>query len=432
MTTAFRAVSAQALSLAMVFAVMATVVVGQSYKADEYDSKLSRKGQIVKRYVKDPTGNSEDKQVYQDYFAKYYFPVMTQSTEDGLENLGKMRYDLFRNFVWTAKPAVQKELSSQALNFAKGVISSGRYHPAVTYNALLILGQIDSRYAGVGKEPIPHADANKLLCVVAQRAAKDAKLPRLMLTGALIGLERHAGHLSEMPQANKTMTVKTLVGVLKTDKLSGDYREGVRGWIYCQAAKALTEIKSTEQTGVFFEATAKRVADESLDLESRLMLASLLEKLNPQPGIAGAATAIEAVQKLALEVSEQEQSIAEQFEELQLQGGTQKSLLISSNVAKHRLQQSDEGLVVLERSGLLATLQKLTGAAKAVAQVAEGDDKSRVDSMLTALEEARRVTADKDVIDLTLVDAIRQMHKQIESATGTAGEADNEALDLDL
>ncbi len=84
------------------FAIVTLLVEGvsaQSYLSDEVDNSLRRRGQIVKRYVKNPTGSPDDEQQFRDYFTKYYFPAMTQSTPDALGSVGKMRADLFKQFI---------------------------------------------------------------------------------------------------------------------------------------------------------------------------------------------------------------------------------------------------------------------------------------------------------------------------------------------
>ena len=420
--------------LALLMGASASNVFAQSYKADEYDRQLGRKGQIVKKYVKDPVGNAEDAQTYRDYFAKYYFPVMTQPTERGLQNLGKMRIDLFKQFVWGAQPNVQKELSDQAFEFARGVVKSGRYHPAVTYNALLVLGQIDTRYAGPGVEtPTPSAKANEFLCIVADAAVKNAKVPRLMLTGALVGLDRHAKYLASLPQSNQAKTIDTLIGILTAEQLAGDYREGVRGWIYCQAASALANLGETGADDKHFSALVVRMSDETLDFESRLKLASMLGKLKPQAGVKSADEAVSGVIAIVQDASTAERAAAVAFEDLQLEsGGRMRNMPATRDKEARRFKVSVEGEVEIERSGLLSTLNMMQEATGAVQPVADEETQQKLDEVATALDEARSKVSDTENIDLVVADAIKQMDGKVKAILGEGASDEEEAEDLEL
>lgn len=403
-------VAALALAWCLVAPVSASA---QSYKADEVDTSLRRAGQIVKRYIRDPGGNADDAQTYRDYFAKYYFPAMTQPTDRYLQDLGKMRFDLFRQFIGSARPNEQTELSDQALEFAKGVVSSGRYHPAVTYNALLILGQIDTRY---GADPTPSADANALLCAVAARAAADARLPRLMLSGALVGLERHAKHLSNLPQANQTKTLETLTAVLDNDNLPGEYREGVRGWVYCQAARALANAPGEDQGGARLAAITKRMADESLDLETRLDLAATLGDLEVPQGAAGGAEAAKVAHQLAVETAAREHKAATAFEDLFLSGrGRAEGGLPSRGDDARRMKVSANGALSIERTGLLASLNKLDTALESVKPLADEALQAKIDRVLAALSDVQRAAADSTVRDLNFAATVKRMADQVDA-----------------
>src|SRR5690606_17970403 len=95
---------------------VATLVVsgalGQQYKTDEIDPTLRAQGSVLKRYASDPNSDPSKKQLFENYITKYRIPMMTRSDPNALGDLGKDRYDLFRQYVWPAHPSVQAWMTS--------------------------------------------------------------------------------------------------------------------------------------------------------------------------------------------------------------------------------------------------------------------------------------------------------------------------------
>ena len=72
----------------------------------------------------------------------------------GLGELGKLRYELFKQYLWnTTNEQLQADLTELARQATGRIVLNAAYHPAVRYNAVLVLGMLDQQYAIEGKRP---------------------------------------------------------------------------------------------------------------------------------------------------------------------------------------------------------------------------------------------------------------------------------------
>ncbi len=402
----------------------------QSYRSDEVNKSLSRQGAIAKRFVKNPSPDPAARQAFQAYFEEYFFPSMTQSTPEALGKIEKKRVELFKQFLYPANGATQTYLSGKAKEFAKRIVFKRGYHPSVKLNALLILGQLDSVYTGESGEPTPDAEANELLCRVISTAGREARIPQFMLATALVGLERHTRFYSKLPKQNQALTVKTLGRLVTTDKLAGEYDKDVRDWIYRKASRALANLGTAGPNGAYFKAIGKRVADERIATETRVAMAGMLKELKAEPGSIRATSVIKAILSLTSSVGEAERASAEEFEELQLRGGRNRSTSPSRKKTARRYRE-EEGRLVMERREVLALFTNLQKGIQAVAAQAKGPDQERLAAIDQALGQVIRDIIDKEMIDLNVADSIKRMADAIAEATGD-GDAQADADDLGL
>lgn len=401
----------------LVFALLATLAAPAGaqrtkYKSDQVDQSLAKRGAIVRRFLQNGDG---DEQEFRDYISKYYFPAMTQATPEALGGLGRMTSDLFKNYLYKATGPNQKYLSKQARDFAVGVIRERRYHPTVRFNAFLILGRLDDKYSS--DEPVPSVKANDALCGLAMRALKDGRYPRYELTAALTGLKRHTRFLAGLPPKQKSQTLKTLYTVLKTDNLAGDYDDGVREWVYLQAAEGMASLRTAGKGGVFALTIGKRMADESLSLETRAELASLLGELKANPGAFDAAPLVKAVLKLASEVTERESKFATAFEDLEIGGQAGRGAITADRALfAKRVREGENRESELIREGIVGLLADLRTGVRAVNSLAGEAGQASLTQVSEAIDGALETSIEKKSTDLAIADAINKMAAQVKAA----------------
>ena len=72
---------------------------GQPYKSDPVDKASRAYGANEKQWLSNPAAYAADKEHFNDYFIKYYFPDMTQTNDADLGRLGDSRYKLFKKYL---------------------------------------------------------------------------------------------------------------------------------------------------------------------------------------------------------------------------------------------------------------------------------------------------------------------------------------------
>lgn len=407
------------LALLASLALAAVPTHAQNYKADPVEQGLRSKGQLAKKYAKNGVG---DRQLFEDYLTKYFFPSMTQPTPNGLAGLAKANKDLFDAFLLPAKSDVQKYVHEQALAFSVRVLK-GRYHPAVRNNALLILGKLKDDYASGA----PSAKANELLCLLATRGATNPKAQAYELSGALMGLDHHTQAFNKLTKPAKSKTAQALYKVMSTDTLPMHVGPGVADWLYLKAAKAIGNVGIPGPRGVFATAVAKKTSDENLSIETRAAIAAELDRMNLAPGKVKADAVTKAVFDLAAAIGESESEIATKFEDMQLGGRRRVASSGRGNEAR-RFRESDknQGEMVLVREGIVDLLLDLSKAVQAASKVAGDDAKARLTAIDEAVNDAIQAASNKDLIDLNVADAINSMASTIEANAPVAPAAEEE------
>lgn len=134
--------------------------------------------------------NKEKEAEFDKWYLGYEFPTLTLDTPEALKDLYEGRKRLFRDELGRAENQQAKEhLVNLAFKFFQDVARED-YHPAVRYNAMLIVGDLNARESnrsGTGTPPLP------------LRAALDYMIKELknpdqidaVRLAALLGIARH-------------------------------------------------------------------------------------------------------------------------------------------------------------------------------------------------------------------------------------------------
>ena len=81
---------------------------------------------------------------------------MTRTEPDKLGEVGKLREDLFKTFLWkSTDPTLQHDLTGLAFGQMKKIVGAENppCHPAARYNAILVIGLLDDKYSPDGRQP---------------------------------------------------------------------------------------------------------------------------------------------------------------------------------------------------------------------------------------------------------------------------------------
>ena len=215
---------------------------------------------------------------------------MTRFGSNDLAELGKMRYELFSKFLWpTSSVQMQEDLTDLAFKKMSPVVKSRNYHPAVRYNAILIIGLLDDKYAidgGPNRRPsTPHKKANELLLLIVDAATKGGPVDPTLLVGALVGLERHAQFHDQLDRPTIDAMTASLLKLVQLEPLMPQADRQAAQWVRLQAATALAKLASPGAKGEVNSALLKLIdgpTEPKLSLDVRCQIAALLGLLNYQ------------------------------------------------------------------------------------------------------------------------------------------------------
>jgi hypothetical protein len=366
------------------------------------------------QFAKTRAGNSAD---LNNYITTYALPKMTDSRPQGLSELSKLRYELFRDFVLAAEPGVQKLLTELLMTEMQKIAgnSGGQFHPSVRYNAVLIIGQLDSTYADdrTQRPAVPLPAANQLLTNLVKQGVADGKVPAHLVVGALVGLERHAGVIGSLPAANQAATIDALTSLIVAKELPLEVSSSVEQYMRLMAARGLAATKSLGNANKLHESLFGLINDEGVKLNIRCQVAELL------PAMAEAyknATGLDERQltqgllQLASDVCVDERQRAKDYEQKTLRGFTNFNTSDVELPDPYQVRRT-----VLRLRGVMAALRTVGPAIKDAGMKQSIDDVQK--QIATTLQQAE----DKGVLPLNLAKQVQTMAGQVESVANQAG-----------
>jgi hypothetical protein len=398
----------------------AAIAEAADYATDEVNAQAKRHSGLVLSVIRNPARYAAEKAKVQEYFTGYYFPAMTQTAPEDLAILGNLRYDLFRKYLWaTDHEALQRDLTEIALNATKRIVGASRppYHPAVRYNAVLVLGQLDQQYAVEGaaaRPPVPLPAATELLVKVVAAAADDKPVPPPVVLGAVIGLERHARFREALaPGAADAMT-KALLKLATREKPIQEMDRETYDWLRLRTAGVLAQLGSIGPKNEVLNAIFKLAADLR-SLDDRVVAAAMLDKFKFEGVKLDSKTTLEPLLDLAHDLGEAESKRAEEFQDAQLGGrgyGPGREFMSSGSTTRE----------TFPRRHVLARLIDLRNALRAVMPAMDEKSQAKLDSLVKILEPGIKAAQDKETAQLTLAGTIHKMASALESEAAPADE----------
>ncbi len=213
---------------------------------------------------------SSNRQAFEDWYRTFLFPAM--ASRDHLGDMHSNRESLTKDFERTVDPATHQALLDIAYNESVKR-ATGNYHPAVRYNALLIIGdlnQVEFRRS----ERLPPVRLAKAFDFLLSELQKTDQLDVLRLA-AMVGLQRHLRLVAQRPQDQpipdaKKAQVATLMKTLAEQKTAPDGRpEKVHTWLRRRSIDVLATIGQVGDGQAIFNTMLAIVADANEPLSLR-------------------------------------------------------------------------------------------------------------------------------------------------------------------
>ena len=416
-------------SLALIAAVVAAPCARAQFQSLPIDESAKRLGMTrAKSYARSPTDDAERRREFGLFIKNYYLPLMTQYDAASLGELARLRSDYVRSFLRNADPTVAKGVTTVTLPVVKQVVEA-RCHPAVRYNAMLLIGELDAEYASRGgsSEPKPLPEANEYLTKYVSDGINDAGTPAPLIVGALIGLERHAAAYEGLPPANRTATANALLAVLEKDDMPHDIQPSVAQWMKVIAARGLAGFGALGDGNKVHLAMMKAIGDEDTRLNTRVRIAEQLEAYKAAyqsaTGIDEQKTA-QTMLQLATDITSDEQERAVEFEESALgpgggmggmRGGYRGGFGGGFSGDAELPSEYQARRVLLRLSGLKKGIEAVKPTVKDARLVGMLDD------VVKAINPVISQAADRDIVELTLADNIKQMAASVADTTAALG-----------
>jgi hypothetical protein len=409
----------------------------QQFNVDPVDPKAKNQGAVVQLCLRSPAEYAAKKAQFDEYFTGYYFPEMTQINEANLGRLGDLRYNLFKRYLWaTTDPQVQAGLTALADKEMRR-IAGGSYHPAVRYNAILVLGMLDDKYSTGAEPPVPHARANALLTGVVNAGMGDKVVAPSLVLGAIVGLDRHAQFRQGLQPAAVAAMTAALVKLVEREQTIQDMNRESYDWLRMKAAGVLAKLGNVGQNNAVHNALIKLIAS-SKSLDDRCDVAAMLAKLNYKDVKLDAAGTAEPLFALARDVGAAETKRAEEFEAPisgsvggpgAPGGGPFTQIGPDGQPPEFPRREVLSRLLDL-RAGLELFGSKQDPAKPNVAKPTLPEDvQKKFDAILAAINPVITAASSKDTVDLKLTVAIRNMASAIDSAVPPPVKAEAEDAD---
>jgi len=373
------------------------------------DKEAKSLWRVTSQAVNNAAAFQTDKSKIDEYFMKYYFPLMTQYDPKNLGELGERREDLVKWLREAKVPEAQEHLTGLTLK-AERIISRGNFHPAVRYNAALIVGLLDKEYATAPPVPLPEGTLALLELLEQNEFAlkdKKVKVPASVKAAALVGLERHA-RFGISAEYTDRVTKASLAAIADTEP-EEEVSKSVHHWMKCMAARVLVRQYAEGPTVEVQTSLTGLISDDKMGLEDRCCAAELLEKINyaKAGGINGTA-AVLALGQLAQDVLKEEAKESAEFEQEALTQGP-------INNRSLRRNNLDRGASEYPRCRLLNRLKCIAQGSNSLVDGLSDEAKQNLQKLVDSLKPTISVVADKDSGNLHITEAVQELKTEIDA-----------------
>jgi hypothetical protein len=247
------------------------LAVGTADAQQQSPAQLKAQVNRILRQPQDPS--AEERKILDEYFGKSFFKSMTDASPAGLGKLAELRKDLFTQFLnGRGSQAGQDHLLSLTMNTV-GTYAIGNMHPAIRYNAALIIGQLSKPGAGA---PVPYTPATTALVMILEKDEfRGVPVTSPVKLAALVGLDRHTD-LGADPSLAERINAAALAIATKQET-PADVSPEVHDWMRRLAVKVLANQQEQGLTAPAYDAAAKLIGSKQVNLDDRCSIAELLK-----------------------------------------------------------------------------------------------------------------------------------------------------------
>jgi hypothetical protein len=232
----------------------------------------------VNKILKDPTLLAGQKDAFDAYFAKEFFPQFT-SAGPATDKYVALRRQLRIFLNWGKTGAAHDELNRLTLAKMKEIVGSSKADSASKINAMLVIGELNEVDEPNKPKPLPEA----FPLLYGMVATQSPKFKDELKVAALVGIERFA-HFAAIPSAKaKDDVTKLMLNLVnQKDPPPNRSRDGHNSMRRI-AAQILAKLGGTGPNNNVVNALAAVVADSQAGLTLRCEVALCIGQLKYPP-----------------------------------------------------------------------------------------------------------------------------------------------------
>ncbi len=203
----------------------------------------------------------------------FVIPMMTQTDEQTLSQLGNMRATFFRAYVRDARNVQLRNTLFGVVIPAMQEIVQGNYHPACRVNAMVLLGELNVVEGSVRSSSRSLPELNPALLAFMVNSVESTDLPQYLRVPALAGIERHAaartpGTNRPLSEAEANRISQNMANILALDPEVEENKNTDPDLIYWMKRRAVRILGLVGRTGPnnqFADSLYAIVTDSQLD-----------------------------------------------------------------------------------------------------------------------------------------------------------------------
>lgn len=233
----------------------------------------------VNAILKQPQDPSDaERAILDEYFNKSFFPTLIDGSPEQLGQLAEQRKVLATQFLNVkGSQAAHDHLLALTMKAVGQNIAIRNYHPAIRYNAVLIIGQLDKEVPKGGPAaPVPYAPATTALVVMLEKSDfNGVPVTSPVKLAALVGLERHVKNGADPTLAERINAAA--LAIATNQETPVDASPEVHDWMRRLAVRVLVEQQKKGLTAPVYDAVAKLVGSKQVNLDDRCGIAELVK-----------------------------------------------------------------------------------------------------------------------------------------------------------
>ncbi len=255
--------------------------------------------------------------LFDAYHSQFVFAKMTQTDADSLASLAGDRQKFLEKLARARSDAAHDRLVDLTFN-TMSTIATGNFHPAVRYNAMLIIGELNSKEVVlIGEGAAPPIPLLTALKVMLDELKSPTQIDAVR-AAAIVGILRHAEYDGQRPEAQrmpanarKAVRDDMLALLAATDPPPGRSPEG-HEWMQRRAVEVLGALGEVGEGGEVLTALLTILDDASAPVSYRCDAAIALGRLQyPQGFAVDPAVMAQKMGDLATQIAREEASVLE-------------------------------------------------------------------------------------------------------------------------